>query len=300
METSKIYKKYTIISAFLLIYGALIMSLVILLLGNSGKGFNIEKLESPAIVILAIVISVLTFTLSSAVFSAIGKGKNSSALGMPDGSIRALIALSLIALFFIMATQIYSKVSQNGVGKLEHISEDNLKEYSLKDIVSKKKVDSLKNPAYDAKAGDKPQYFYFYDISVKVATNSDAADMAKNIVASFITLISAISGFYFGSASSKPIGGGSNTGSTPSPTIKPKNTIPTTGQKGVPMTFEWEVSPPGQQVIVQVAGDTEQAVADAANPLKFVYTPGNVGAITLKVSMKNNSAIYAAYPITIT
>jgi hypothetical protein len=221
-------------------------------------------------------------------------------LGMPDGSIRALIALSLIALFFIIATQIYSKVSQNAVGKLEHISEDNLKEFSLKDIISKKKVDSLKNPSYDVNSGDKPQYFYFYDISVKVATNSEAADMAKNIVASFITLISAISGFYFGAASSKPNGGGSNTGSTPSLKITPKSPIPTTGQKGVPMTFEWEVSPPGQQISVQITGDTEQAVADAANPLKFVYTPGTIGAITVKVSLKNNSAISGVYPITIT
>jgi len=150
METSKIYKKYTIVISALIIYAALIISLIIWLFKDNGTVNNFDKLQSPATIILAIVISVLTFTVSSAVFAAVGKTQDNQALGMPEGSIRALIALSLISLFFILATQIYSKVSGGSIGKLQHVSEESLKDLSIKDIISKEKGDSLKNSAYDS------------------------------------------------------------------------------------------------------------------------------------------------------
>ncbi len=298
METSKIYKKYTIVISVLMIYAALIGALIFWLFKGNGAVNDFDKLQSPVTIILAIVISVLTFTVSSAVFAAVGKSHENQALGMPEGSIRALIALSLITLFFILATQIYSRLSEGSIGKLQRVSEESLKELSIKDIISKEKSDSLKNSAYDStKKGVIPQYVYFYNVSVKVAAGSDAADMAKNIIASFISLIAAICGFYFGSAASKQSSTPSTTTPPPTSKITPKSPIPTTGKKGTLMTFEWNVVPSGQPILVQVTPDTIQPIVDPSNPLKFTYTPSIAAAITLKVSMKNNPTVSEEYKI---
>ena len=301
MATNKAYKKYTTLLGFLLIYAALIITLIIWLFGAKGSVQRLDILQSPAIIVIAIVISVLTFTISSAVFAAIGKGKNNSALGMPDGSIRALIALSLIALFFILATQIYSKVSNSSVGKLERVSEDELKSLTVKDIVSRVKIDSLQNALYNSDNKIKvAKYLYFYNVEVKVPVNQEAGDMAKNIIASFTALIAAISGFYFGSASSKQ-NSDQKTDNTLNPKITPKNPVPPTGKQGVSMTFEWDVIPQNQPIVMQVIGDTAQPVPDVKIPNKFTYVPSNAATtITLKVYMKNNPAVSQEYPITIT
>lgn len=304
METNKIYKKYTIIIIFLTVYAGLITALIVWLFKDSNQG-NIDKLESPAIIVLAIVISILTFTASSAVFSAIGKLKDNQALGMPEGSIRALIALSLITLFFILATQIYLKTSQGTVGSLQHVPEDQLKDLSLKDILSKTKVDSIKNKEYDSARKDTPKYLYYYDVESKLSVNTEASDMAKNIIASFISLIAAISGFYFGSASSRAAGASGTPDPPPTPDppspgkITPKSTIPGTGKKGTAMTFEWEVSPKGQSITVGITGDDAQPVADKSNPLKFTYTPNTVGTVTLKVFLTNSPDISQSNTIVI-
>jgi hypothetical protein len=296
METNKIYKKYTIIVIFLLVYLVLIVALIWWLFKDANARGNLDKLESPAIIVLAIVISVLTFTVSSAVFSAIGKSKDNQALGMPEGSVRALIALSLITLFFILATQIYLKTSQGVVAPLSHMSEDQLKDMSAKDFLSKIKVDSMK-ASYDT-TKQKTLYAYYYDVNVKQAINPEASDIAKTIIASFISLIAAISGFYFGSASAKSASSSSGS-DAPAGKITPKTAIPTTGKKGQQMTFEWEVTPHGQPITVEVTGDSARPAADAANPLKYTYTPNTAATITLKVFLTNFPAISQVYSIVV-
>ena len=296
METSKIYRKYTIIFVVLLIYAALITALIVWLFNKDATASTLEKLQSPPVIILAIVISVLTFTISSAVFSAIGKSKSNTPLGMPDGSIRALIALSLITLFFILATQIYARVSEGGIGKLERVSDASLKDISVKDIISKEKTDSVKNT--DVATSGAVPFFYFYKVTLKVTTNSDAADMAKNIIASFTALIATICGFYFGSAANRPTSD-SNSNNTDTAKITPKSLIPTAGTKGVLMTFEWDVTPSGQGIEAVIISDTSQPIVDPINSSRFTYTPNTTGKVTLKVHLKSNPSISQSYTITI-
>lgn len=308
MVTNKSYRRYTIISVFLAVYVILIGGLLYWVFKDRSlaeDNIDINTLQSPAIIIIAIVVSVLTFTVASAVFAALGKSNNYSALGMPDGSIRALIALSLITLFFILASQIYSRVSSASIGKLERMTEESIKELSLKDIISKEKTDSIKNPALikDSTVRGLPEFVYLYTISVKVPTSSDAGDMAKNIIASFTALIAAISGFYFGSGAAKQSNDSKPDTKPDSPQpakISPKTPLPSSAKKGEPINLEWEVFPPNQLITAQVIGDTSQPVTDSTNPLKFVYTPTATGIMVLKVSLKNNSSVSVEYKITIT
>lgn len=300
MPTNKTIKNYTIIGTVLLIYLTLIIGLLVWLFKGTAETQKDFMLQSPVIIIIAIVISVLTFTVASAVFAAIGKGKDDKALGMPEGSIRALIALSLIALFFILATQMYSRVSANGVGKLESMSEESLKDLSIKDIITKEKIDSFLNSSADS-LKTLHKYSYRYNVSIKVPVNSDAGDMAKNIIASFTALIAAISGFYFGSGASKQ-SADSKTDTSNTIKITPKNPIPSSVARGSQMTFEFDVSSSGQPITVQVIGDSTQPAVDPNNHLKFTYTPSATAAanIKLKVFLNSNPANLQEYPITIT
>lgn len=61
------------------------------------------------VIVLLIVISLVTFT-----FSVLGLASQKDALGLPDGSVRSIIALMLLVLFSILAIYLYNSVATGG------------------------------------------------------------------------------------------------------------------------------------------------------------------------------------------
>jgi hypothetical protein len=68
----------------------------------------------PMLLIAGIVVFLVTLSLVVVIFKRLGLHDNHTALGLPEGSIRAFIALSLILLFFILANSIFGTLSSAG------------------------------------------------------------------------------------------------------------------------------------------------------------------------------------------
>jgi hypothetical protein len=79
--------------------------------------------------VLLIVIGLVTFT-----FSVVGLSSPGEALGLPDGSVRAIIALMLLVLFSIMSIFLYNSIQSRQLQTLSHITQrgvENLRSHAM-------------------------------------------------------------------------------------------------------------------------------------------------------------------------
>ena len=160
---------------------------------------------------------VLILLLFSTVFSLLNLTEPNQALGLPDGSIRAIIALVLLGMFIIVPISLYVNMG-GSEKKIENVAEAD-KEAFLKSsggqyvrpvmttpgIAGKKEVVAaaaapgkpaiVSAPAVDAV----PARYTIYYRDVNPAKD----DFAKMILTALITLVSAVSSFFFGAQTVK-------------------------------------------------------------------------------------------------
>ncbi len=122
-----------------------------------------------------------------------GMADTGQAMGLPEGSVRALIALMLMLTFAILAIYLYDNSGRQGSGSLVNLSAADTKEFiqthpglpNLETVISK---DSSGAPI----TTPEPRY----DLSYGGATASD--DFAKQLMTVLETLLTAVASFYFG------------------------------------------------------------------------------------------------------
>jgi hypothetical protein len=143
------------------------------------------KVESfimlPLLVIGGVLCLFIALGLTAVIFATYGLDDKTQALALPEGSIRAVIALALIILLAILSIYLYGSLSNNA-SIIEHVS------LATRDAM-------LTNPAYkvigSVSTGN--------DFTVQVQSrNDDAVDFAKQLLVLLGTLVTSISSFYFG------------------------------------------------------------------------------------------------------
>jgi len=142
------------------------------------------------IVMSVVILMTLLFAISSG-FSAIDLSDRGQALGLPEGSIRAMIALVLIMIFVILSIYLFRETNR---GTLEGpiCSKVTLQDESLNDIRAQIAL-ALPN---DPLCRDDQTGFY-----VRGAQNEDGARFAQQLLTTLGTLVVAVAGFYFGTSS---------------------------------------------------------------------------------------------------
>jgi hypothetical protein len=160
----------------------------------------IPKDGSGSLALLAIggvVVLILLLTAVAMVFSILNLTNDTQAMGLPEGSIRAVIALSLIVLFAILSVFLYQGVSTSGpLNTIANLSDTERAEFirshpTARDIRS---VLLVKEPPLKNADGT-PKYFY--DVSYR-STNATADDFAKQMLVLLGTLMTAVTSFYLG------------------------------------------------------------------------------------------------------
>ena len=181
-------------------WGAILVLVILLFFAtffdpaNMVESFIIENQMILAIIIgSATLLVVLSFV--AVIFSAFGLHDKQQALGLPAGSIRAIIAISLIVLFTIMAVYLF-----NSVGP-KYIEITNATYYNGSAFI----------PVPDNKTAYIP-----------MTASEEQINIADNIVTTVGTLVVALAGFYFGTrAVAVAKGGEDRTLSIVSPTEDP-------------------------------------------------------------------------------
>lgn len=117
-----------------------------------------------------------------AVFAALNLSQRLHSLGLPEGSVRAVIALSLILIFAIQAVFLYGNLDTTRTSK--GITQEQVNAIPPEQIV-----------AIQAREVDGETVF---DVSRRIEKNEASVDFAKQILTTVSTLVVAVAGFYFG------------------------------------------------------------------------------------------------------
>ena len=145
-----------------------------------------EVILSPLLV-LSVISLILALTFTTAVFQILGLTNKNQSLGLPEGSIRAVVALSLILIFMLSSVFIYNQLATPSTYESTDVPKDMIHVFPNESILSIKlnKTDDNCNET-------------FYDVILMVKKTAASEDIAKQIITTVATLVVAIASFYFG------------------------------------------------------------------------------------------------------
>jgi hypothetical protein len=150
----------------------------------------------PLLAIGGVVVLILLLTAVAMIFSILKLTNDSQAMGLPEGSIRAVIALSLIVLFAILSVFLYSGVSTGSRIANDMLPETQrmqfMREHTAQDVQSVLLKDKDGNPLKSADGKEN-----LYNVSYRIA-NPTSDDFAKQLLVLLGTLMTAITSFYLG------------------------------------------------------------------------------------------------------
>lgn len=169
--------------------------LLVLLLSGLALWFLPDRslyLLAPIQVLLGSTIFIALIALVVLVFARLGLYDRGAALGLPDGSVRALIALILLIIFIIFANVIFGQLSDDKVTRVASFS--GLNDAEVANLPGS--VDTRRQVPATATQPASWEGTY-----VVLEPSPDAAALGAQVVTGLLTLVAAISAFYFGTGS---------------------------------------------------------------------------------------------------
>ncbi|GGI20929.1 hypothetical protein [Bradyrhizobium guangdongense] len=145
----------------------------------------------PLIVVLGVTVLLIVIGLVAFSFKAIKLANPKEALGLPSGSVRAIIALMLLVVFSIMSIFLYNSLSVPPLRTLEHVTQSGLDDMSARVMIIRKQPEPAPASAAGAAA--------VYTVTFQEA-NGPAGDLAKQLIVMLGTLVTAVASFYFGAS----------------------------------------------------------------------------------------------------
>jgi len=161
--------------------------------------FEMPTVGLPILAIFGIMILFGALALISTLFARLDLSDSTQAFGLPEGSIRAAIALSLIVLFSIISIMLYQTLN---------------KPYVISDLTDDERATLVKDPAIrvlavlpqpcrpagsaDATAAC-PAGALRYAVHVRQPAAQESTDLAKQLLILIGTLMTSVTSFYFAS-----------------------------------------------------------------------------------------------------
>jgi hypothetical protein len=139
------------------------------------------------LLVLGVVVLLISLAFTSVVFKSLGLSDRNQSLGLPEGSVRAVIALSLILIFMMSAVFLYMEVDQQEYTSTG-ITKEMLDEMPQDEIMSIRLLGTQNNES-------------LYEVTRIVKKDTASTDLAKQIITTMSTLVVAVAAFYFGTKS---------------------------------------------------------------------------------------------------
>jgi len=174
----------------IVLVGLVLGGLIVALLGLP----DIVKIKTAEVVlgillVIGVVLLVVTLSFATAVFKSLGLSDPKSALGLPEGSMQAVIALSLILIFLITSVLLYQQVSEPYT----------IEETSL--VITQDMLDTFPNDTivYIQRVNQTVNNETLFNVGLKKEKTETSEDIAQQLITTVSTLVVAVAGFYFGS-----------------------------------------------------------------------------------------------------
>ncbi len=164
-----------------------------------------DKLPSvglPILTIFGVMILFGALALVSTLFARLELSDRSQALALPEGSIRAAIALALIVLFAIISIMLYQSSSKPEVIEIKGLSEaamSGMTQNPANRVVAIVPDSCAKPSPPDEDCKDKR-----FTIHIRLAPAQEATDLAKQLLILIGTLMTSVTSFYFASRANEP------------------------------------------------------------------------------------------------
>ncbi len=173
-----------------------------------------EALVLSAVVLVGLALVVVLMSVLGIIYSVIGVADATQALALPEGSVRALIAFSLVLIFVCLGAFLYNSVDNSAVnqaGKAIGITETQLADLKNQFVVAYEPARNANGSAQTDNDGKTPLYNATYFLK----PNKDAEDFAKQIFTTLATVFVSVISFYFGSSTtSSAVGAGAKAASS--------------------------------------------------------------------------------------
>jgi hypothetical protein len=204
-------KGFAVIAGLLLLVAAAVMW---------SYGFPTMKEENPnphymllsQIVLVGLALTVVFMAILAIIYSVMGVEDAKQALGLPDGSVRALLAFSLVLIFVCLGAFLFSEVNKNNqpveVKTLSPVPESQLADLKTNFVVASQLAkDQSGQVQYEQKLGGQDGKTPVNDVQHPLYTvtyypkgSKDAEDFAKQIFTTLATVFVSVISFYFGSS----------------------------------------------------------------------------------------------------
>ena len=167
--------------------GALIYGFITLF-GQDGPS---KGLEGVVLLVAGFVTVALLLYLGTVILRALDMGAPGEALGMPEGSIRALIAMSLILIFAIIGIQVFAAGSAGAELISTGLTQLQIDALRADGAIVVSQVLQTPVPAAPAEP--------LYNVTTRTVMTQEAHDFGLQLMTTVSTLVVAVAGFYFGS-----------------------------------------------------------------------------------------------------
>jgi hypothetical protein len=168
---------------------AAVVVLIVLILAINGARDAAPELQLGLVIVLAVFMLMVLLFIMTAGFVQFQLADPKQALGLPEGTIRALIALILIMLFIIVGVYLFRTVGE-GIVTVRGLTADQVAALGSR-VVSSTPI-----------AGTNT-----FNVVLAGGISDEGARLAQQLVTTIGTLVVAVAGFYFGtSATAAAIG----------------------------------------------------------------------------------------------
>jgi hypothetical protein len=226
------------------------------LLSQNVGVISASSLTWGSVALVGLIAVFVVAALVSVAFRLVGLSDQKQALALPEGSVRAIIALSLLVMFSVLSVYLYSDLSQSAeVVYTPMFSKDDAEKFKAKlgdayfyTEEVKVAVQAEKGTATsgtETKPNTETKYVVYYHKNRSVASE----DTAKHLLTMLQTLLTTVVGFYFG-ARTAASSGQSTDSARPVPAIRSVKPDPDTIVAGSP--FKLSVSGDNLNLVKEV------------------------------------------------
>jgi len=217
---------------------------------------RIPEIMMGGIIVLAVsVLMVLLFAMAAG-FAGLKLSDSRQALGLPEGSVRALIALFLIMVFVVFGLFMFREVAHPDTTTLPGLTAAQVAELAEENVVAVRKGESvIETFDVEIRAGDsitttttlpgltaaqvaelaeenevtvnEGEPVETFDVEIRVDVTEEGARLAQQLLTTVGTLVVAVAGFYFGS---RAVAAARGVAVSPEPSIK--SIEPNVGEAG--------------------------------------------------------------------
>jgi hypothetical protein len=171
--------------SFLALAGTIAIPVLISRGFASQRSISGAPITLPLLAISGVIGLLATLTVVSVAFSAIGLSKPEYALGLPEGSVRAVIALGLVVIFVIVSIFLFGEIEGD----------------FFRSSVPQSLLSSLSGDKVSINCYVDSDNKEVCDVVTRVAKGAASEDFAKQVLTTVSTLVVAVAGFYFGARS---------------------------------------------------------------------------------------------------